>query len=140
MEVAERCTKKGWPDKKADVERVFRLQALYIEREALRFDYVFSKGAVAEATFNSLSRIHERLGTNWTDADEIGLGGQTPAYQGIATEIAQLLASWDVNCVDGPLRDVKRDAEYLAAEKSLGIRTRELNALLSSACRVESGE
>jgi len=122
---------KGWPDRKADVVKVFRLQALYIELEAQRFEYVISESARAGAEWSSLSRIHERLHTNWGAGDESSLADRSQKYKRIVAEIADLLSSWDATAIDGPLRDVQQDAEFRSAEWILGERTRELDAQLA---------
>ena len=78
--VLERCSLKGWPDKKAALRVTLRVQELFCEREALRLNHLLQDCArdnAAWESYTSISKVRERLEDGWNDDDEEALGTGT---------------------------------------------------------------
>ena len=79
FEVAEACSIKGWPDRKAAVQVAFRIQNLLNEQEALRFEYLIEKRPSESASWESLTSISKRLDEGWNTAEDEILKENNPA-------------------------------------------------------------
>jgi hypothetical protein len=44
LTIAERCLKKGWPDRSSELRISFSLQYLFIQRQTQRFEHLASHG------------------------------------------------------------------------------------------------
>ena len=44
MSIAERCSNRGWPDRKMEIRNAFRLQELFCDQEMLRFGHSSKPG------------------------------------------------------------------------------------------------
>jgi hypothetical protein len=133
--LAERCSLKGWPDRKIAVHNTFRLQLLFHERDAIRFEHLI-KGHPPEGaswqSFSSISNIFKRLNEAWEDVDEVAIKMDNPAYIDILTEIERRQASMDPAALDGPLRDLQEASEYRAARQAIAETLREIDDQLAS--------
>lgn len=131
--VFERCTLKGWPDKKGALRIAFELQALYCERERLRLKYL-GDSALGDAvwkSFTSISQIRQRLEQGWEATDEEKLLKDDAAYALIQQRIEELKASVDAVGTEGPFAMVKGDPEFIAAGNRLVEKLRSLDDELS---------
>ena len=70
LSIAERCSLKGWPDRRGALRNAFRLQQLYCEQELRRAEHL----AATLKTSGGLPRRPTTLGAldamvrqNWTD-------------------------------------------------------------------------
>jgi hypothetical protein len=132
--VLERCSLKGWPDKKADLRTAFRIQELLYEQMAIRLNYLLTDGASEDATWNSctsISKVQERLQEGWKDSDEETLSKSNGLYAAIQKEIDELRSILDSDGLTAPLKMARRDPEEIAAGHAISTRLRELDRQLS---------
>jgi hypothetical protein len=131
--VLERCSVKGWPDKKADLRMSFRLQELFLERMALRLNHLqnsASEDAVWKS-YTTTSAVHERVQEGWKDSDEETLAKKDAAYAALQKEIGDLTATLDPPGLEGPFQMVKGDSELIAAAHDFDRKVRALDGQLS---------
>ena len=64
---------KQSPEQEFELRNVFWLQILFIDREALRFDYLLRSCTSEITNCRSLSDINERLLEGWRGLDEDGI-------------------------------------------------------------------
>src|SRR5665213_4074751 len=67
---AEGFALKGWPDRKVALHNTFRLQLLFHDREALRFDHLtvgLGPEDVLWKSLSSMSNIFQRIDALWND-------------------------------------------------------------------------
>ncbi|HEY8052929.1 MAG TPA: hypothetical protein VIE42_08985 [Steroidobacteraceae bacterium] len=134
MAIFERCAIKGWPDKKAALHRVFRIQELFCEREALRLNHLLCDSAYDHAVWKgyaSISIVHDRLEGGWTNVEEQVLSSSDATYAAVQNEIENLNAANDPVALEGPFRMARRDPELIAATHNLENKVRELDVQLS---------
>jgi hypothetical protein len=135
MKIADTCSQKGWPDRGAVLYYTWECQKLYIQRQEIRFEHLFSRGEFESGVWKSLSSITDRLDKNWSDIDERGvvLGGNS-AYEKLMAEITELehsRASLDKDLLDGPLRALQRYAEYRTARQAIHDKVHEFDRRLA---------
>jgi hypothetical protein len=132
--VLERCSLKGWPDKRTDLRTAFRIQELLYEQMAMRLNYLLTDDASDDATWNSctsISKVQERLQEGWKDSDEETLSKSNVPYAAIQKEIGASKGVLDSVGLTAPLRMARRDPEEIAAGHAISTRLRELDRQLS---------
>lgn len=131
--VCERCSLKGWPEKKAALRMAFRLQELYCERQILRLKHLQSSVSDDAEWYSlrSISKIHERLEQRWETNEEEALCKTDSAYGAVQAEIRELKAELDPVGLEGPFAMLARDAENITARRVLAEKVRELDRELS---------
>jgi len=131
LSIAERCSIKGWPDRRAALQNSFRLQQLFNEREALRFDHLMNYHRFTVGDWKSLQTISARLEQGWSASEEEALRHVNSRYDDLEREILACQASQDPEALDEPLRAVQRDSEYVSARDAISRRTLELDKHLA---------
>jgi hypothetical protein len=129
--LAEKCSIKEWPDRTLALQKVFRLQILYNEREALRFEYLIKGDMPDIMTRKSLTRINERLIKEWTEAEEAGLRESNSTYRDLLRGIADLEGKADSPALDEPFQTLTQNSDYRSARLAFANRIQELNEQLS---------
>ena len=121
LAVAQACSVRGWPDRKAQVENAWRLQVLFSRREELRLEFLFKRRAHEIGIFKSVSEISSRLAEHWSANDEAEADavGTRSEYSDVLHEIEILQANLDSEVLAGPFQDVQRDPDYLFARSRL---------------------
>jgi len=87
---AEGFALKGWPDRKVALHNTFRLQLLFHDREALRFDHLtvgLGPEDVLWKSLSSMSNIFQRIDALWNDVEEDALKMANAAYADKLAEI-----------------------------------------------------
>jgi hypothetical protein len=116
--VVERCSLKGWPDRKVALRNAFKLQALLYDQQELRLDHLtnaFDPKDAVWKSFTSVSAIFKRLNEDWSDAEEEALKRSSPSYTVLLTAIKECQSLMDPDALDGPFLAAQRDPEYRAA-------------------------
>jgi hypothetical protein len=135
IKAADTCSHRGWPDCGAPLYNTWQCQRLYIRRQELRFEYLLRRGEFEIGTWNSLTKICNRLDENWSNIDERGALDNDSAYKDLAVAIAeteQIRASMDKNLLDGPMRTMQQHAEYRAARQAIYEKVHELDKCLEA--------
>jgi hypothetical protein len=117
---AEGFALKGWPDRKVALHNTFRLQQLFHDREALRFDHLtvgLGPEDVLWKSLSSKSNIFQRIDALWNDVEEDALKMANAAYADILAEVKEIQVSMDSTALDGPLLALQRDPEYHSARE-----------------------
>lgn len=117
---AEGFALKGWPDRKVALHNTFRLQLLFHDREALRFDHLtvgLGPEDVLWKSLSSMSNIFQRIDALWNDVEEDALKMANAAYADKLAEIKEIQVSMDSAALDGPLLALQRDPEYHSARE-----------------------
>lgn len=130
----ERCSLKGWPDKKAAVRNATYLQELFYERLSVRLKHLVLRSGLDEIRWNeytSTAKVHERLQGGWSESEEQALRLCDKAYARMQSEIAKLQATADPPALDGPFTMAKRDPELVSAGSKLDSTIRALDRELS---------
>jgi hypothetical protein len=131
--VLERCSVKGWPDRREALRTAFRLQELYCERKALRLmhlqDCVSDDGAWN--SYTSISAMHKRLEDEWQASEDQELSKSDATYRAIQAQIEELASAVDSVGLEGPLSMMKGDPEYIAATRALSEEVRRLDRELA---------
>jgi hypothetical protein len=127
---AETSSTKEWPDRKHVLLNVFRLQILYNEREALRFEYLLESNTPDIVTWKSLSRVNERLIKEWTEVEETGLKESNSAYRDVLRGIEDLEGKTDSLALDQPFQALTRNASYRDARRAFAKKIQQLNEKL----------
>jgi hypothetical protein len=136
--VAEACSNKGWPDRRALLYYTWHCQTLYIRRQEMRFERLLALGEFETGDWNSLGIITDRLYKTWTDSDEASALASDPVYQELTTEIARAekaRASMDQELLEGPLRTVQNQTEYRVAREAIADKVHELDQWLARLLR-----
>jgi hypothetical protein len=131
LRVAERCSIKGWPDRKPAILNAWRLQFLYNEWQSLRFEYLLRSGGFQQQAWESMSRISSRIVEDWSDVEERALSDSHRRYRAIKAEIAGCLAALDGEAIQEPFEAARRDPEYGAALLAVQDKLRALDAQLA---------
>lgn len=126
LKIAEMCSIKGWPDRKSYLRTLFRLQELYSTQEGMRFAYLADRHAMQVQCYDSLGSIVNRLQQDWSEEEETSLSDARPDYVVISKEIEINRGLLKSSEVDEPLSAVKRDPEYVRAERDFQGRYFEL--------------
>lgn len=130
LTLAETTSVSVSPTQEVVLRNVFRLQILYNEREALRFEYFFRKCSTEVAAFRSLSDLSERLIKDWSDDDEDGIKSGNSNYASVLQGIADLEGKTDSPALDKPFQTLTEDPNYRKARLAFAERTKELNERL----------
>lgn len=104
------------------LRNVFRLQTLFNQREALRFEYLIRNSSAEIAACRSLSCINERLLKGWSDGDEVTLKEGNSEYLGALREISTLEGKTDSPALDEPFRALTQNASYRDARLAFARR------------------
>jgi hypothetical protein len=131
LALAEICSVKGWPDRKAVIQNALKLQILFSQREERRLEYLLTRQAPEVAGYKSISETSKRLTEYWSEDDEAGIIGTGSIYCGILQEIETHQATLDSDALSGPFQAVQRDPEYLRARQTLEDKLRSLDHQLS---------
>lgn len=129
--LAEKCSIKEWPDRTIALQKVFRLQVLYNEREALRFEYLIKGDMPDIVTWKSLTRINERLIKEWTEVEEAGLRESNSTYRDVLRGIADLEGKTNSPALDEPFQALTQNSSYREARVAFANRIQKLNEQLS---------
>jgi len=129
--LAEICSVRGWPDRKAVVQNAFKLQILFNQREEMRLQFLLSRHAPEVARYKSVSEMSNRLTEHWSEDDEAGIAATSSRYRDILHEIEAQQASLDSDALTGPFQHAQRDPEYLHARQALQDKLRYLDDQLS---------
>lgn len=132
LRVAERCSLKGWPDRKAQIVNAWELQRLFNERQVLRFEYWLAANDSEEGSWVSVNSISRRLLQDWGQLEERELIDSNPQYQVIIAEIARREAALDSDAIREPFDAARRDSEYAAALLSMQETLRQVDAQLAT--------
>jgi len=132
LDVAERCSLKGWPDLKPQIVNAWELQRLFNEQETLRLEYWLSVGDPKKGSWTSVSSISRRLLRDWDHIEERTLADSNVRYREIAAEIARRQAALDSDAIREPFDAARRDPEYAAALLSMQGTLRDLDAQLAT--------
>ena len=133
MNVADICSHRGWAERGAVLYNTWQCQRLYIRRQELRFEHLLPRGEFESGTWNSLTRICDRLDKHWSAIDEHSALDANSAYRDLTIAIAEAehsRASMDKDLLDGPMRTMQEHAEYRAARQAIYERVHELNKRL----------
>ena len=129
IDETERCTLKGWPDRRSEIRETFELQRHYIEREVRRIRYVAESDARLDRKGVSLASIATRIDKDWTAADDAGLVAKDPSYVRTTEEINRILGLR--GSITEPLRDASSDPDYLRARQKFSELVQALDEELS---------
>jgi hypothetical protein len=130
LTLAETCSITESPDQEPVLRNVFRLQILYIDREALRFEYFLRNCTSAVADFRSLSDISKRLLKDWSDLDEDGIKSGNSNYRAVLQGIVELEGKTDSPYLDKPFQALTQNPNYRNARSAFAKRIEELNEKL----------
>jgi hypothetical protein len=134
MRTAETCSQRGWPDRGAVLYYTWKCQQLYIHRQEMRFEHVFSRGEFETGVWNSLTSITDRLDKNWSDIDERSALSNNSAYKDLTTAISEAehsRASMDKDLREGPIQTLQQHAEYRTARQAIYEKVHELDKRLA---------
>jgi hypothetical protein len=131
LTVAERCSIKGWPDRKPAMLNAWRLQFLYNEWQCLRFEYLLRSRGFQHPLWESMSSISSRIVEDWSEVEEQALSDSNLRYREIREEIAGCRAALDGEAIKEPFEAARRDPEYAAALLAVQDKLRELDAQLA---------
>jgi hypothetical protein len=130
LTLAETCSITESPDQEPVLRNVFRLQILYNEREALRFEYFLRNCTSEVADFRSLSDISKRLLKDWNDHDEDGIKSGNSNYTTVLQGIVELEGKTDSPSLDKPFQALTQNPNYRNARLAFAKRIEELNEKL----------
>ena len=117
-------------DSEHALRNVFRLQILYNEREALRFEYVLRNCPSEVADCRSLSDIGMRLLKDWSDNDESGIKSGNSNYKTVLLGIEELEGKTDSPSLDRPFQALTQNPNYRKARLAFAERIKKLNERL----------
>lgn len=66
---ARRCSLRGWPDRKRELDTAFELQVLLLRRHELRFEYLMKMRLIQSDSWPSLLEFTKRLNDGWRDTE-----------------------------------------------------------------------
>jgi hypothetical protein len=130
LTLAETTSISESPDQEPVLRKVFRLQILYNEREALRFEYLLRKCTSEFADFKSLSDVSKRLLKDWSDHDEDGTKLVHSNYTTVLQGIVELEGKTDSPSLDKPFQALTQNPNYRKARLAFAERIKELNESL----------
>ncbi len=130
LTLAETCSITESPDQAPALRNVFKLQILYNEREALRFEYFLRNCTSEVADFRSLSDISKRLLKDWSDHDEDGIKSGNSNYTTVLQGIVELEGKTDSPSLDKPFQALTQNPNYRDARLAFAKRIEELNEKL----------
>lgn len=129
--LAEKSSIEEWPDRRLALQKVFRLQVLYNERETMRFEHLIMGDVHDVATWKSLSKINERLLKNWGEVEEAGLRERNSIYKDVLRGIENLEGKVDSAALDEPFRTLTQNSTYHDARLAFANRIQKLDEQLS---------
>jgi hypothetical protein len=131
LTLAATCSIKQSPEQEPELRNVFRLQILYSDREALRFEYLL-RACTSEITkCKSLSDINTRLLKDWRGSDEDGITPGNSNYVTVLQGISELEGKTDTPALDKPFQALTQNPQYQKARAALAKRIEELNKALT---------
>jgi len=130
LTLAETISISESPTQEPVLRNVFRLQILYNEREALRFEHFLRKCTSEVADFRSLSDLSKRLLQDWTENDEDGVKSGNANYATVLQRIVELEGKTDSPSLDKPFQTLTQNPNYRKARLAFAQRIKELNERL----------
>ena len=130
----ERCSLKGWPDRKAAIHNATHLQKVFFERLSVRLKDLVLRSGLDDISWNEYTttrKVHERLQDGWTDDEEQALRLCDKAYARMEGEIAKLQTTADPPALDGPFTMAQRDPDLVSAGIKLESTVRALDRELA---------
>jgi hypothetical protein len=95
----------------------FRLQTIFIEGQAMRFDFLLKSKTIHCARFKSLDDIGARLDKEWMEAEEGAIRERNPHYGNVSREIDAIQSRWGADAAAKLHQDPKyRDASEAMAD------------------------
>ncbi len=140
--IAERCSLKGWPDRREALRNAFRLQQLFCEQELRRAEHIAAASRTSGGSPRlptTLNVIDEMVHQSETDLEEKALRQADPRYEALAGEIEECRAASDRTATEGPLKAAQSDPEYQKARKAAQEMALECDRLLNSGAKPLSG-
>jgi hypothetical protein len=138
LSATEGFSTRGWPDRKRDLKVAFKLQGLLLDAEGLRLKCVFENRTLDDARTQqpaTLEVIERRLSTEWGRDEENALIASSPAYSSVINEIETCRKILKSSALDGPLRAVQHDPDYIVSRKRMREAVQLLNKRLAEASR-----
>jgi hypothetical protein len=140
--IAERCSLKGWPDRKEVLQNAFRLQQLFCERELRRVERLAATLKMSDGLHRrptTIKAVDAMVNESWTDLQETELRQVDPRYEALAAEIEKCRAASHGAATEGPLKAAQWDPEYQKARKAAQEVVLECDRLLKSSAERLSG-
>jgi hypothetical protein len=110
---------------------MFGIQRLFIERQALRFEYLLRDGVFNLDTWISLNSITERLDKEWSEKEEMELKESSTTYNEVSREIKERQSRLNASALRGPGKTLQQDAKYRNARLALAKEIERLDKNLS---------
>jgi hypothetical protein len=130
LALSETCSIKEWPNRRTELSNAFKLQILYNEREALRFEYLLRNNDQELVTCRALSMIHDRLLKQWTATDETSIRESDLIYRDVLRGIQNLEGKTDSSSLNEPFQSLTRNALYQQARESFAERIKKFDEQL----------
>jgi hypothetical protein len=128
---AERCSIKVSPGQTIALQNAFRLQLLFNDRDALRFEYLLRGDALEILEMKSLYAMSDRLRQGWGGVEESDLRETNLNYVDVLRQIELLEGSLDSIALEEPLNAVKRDSDYQEARRVIAEKIQKFHKQLS---------
>jgi hypothetical protein len=130
LTLAATCSINQSPEQEPELRNVFRLQILYSDREALRFEYLLRNCTSEITKCRSLSDINKRLLKDWRSLDKDGIAPGNSNYVTVLQEIAELEGNTDSPALDKPFQALTQNPQYREARAAFAKRIEELKKRL----------
>jgi hypothetical protein len=143
LTIAERCSLKGYPDRREALRNAFRLQQLYGEQELMRAEHIAVTLKTSDDSRRpptTLKAVDAMVHENWTDAHEKALRQTDQRYKGLASAIEQCRAASIPGATEGPLKAAQWDPEYQQARKAAQETVVDCDRLLKSGAKSPRGQ
>lgn len=111
---------------------MFAIQNLFIDRQALRFEYLLRGGVFNLDSWASLNSITERLDKEWSEREETELLTSNTIYNNVSREIRERQSRLDASKLRGPGKTLQQDSKYRDARAALAEMIRKLDKQLST--------
>jgi hypothetical protein len=121
----ERAVKVA-PDQSAALLKCFRMQVLMNEQQSIRFESLLKSNFRDWALLKSLDAIAQRLGKDWSAAEDEALIQRNSHYRDVSQEIKDIQANWDFDSLTEPLRVLDQDPQYRAERLTIADSVEEL--------------
>jgi hypothetical protein len=119
------------PDRILVWQDMFGIQRLFIERQALRFEYLLGSGVFDLDTWTSLNGITERLDKEWSEKEETHLKESSAIYNNVFREIRERQSRLNSSATRGPGEILQQDSKYRDARIALARKIEKLDKKLS---------
>jgi hypothetical protein len=120
---------------KREILNAMRLQWLYSEQEVHRLECLAHIEPSSIRDLAILSALNERAFKGWTDSEESHLKDTNPVYSQLVRHIKICIDGLSAEALDGPIRDARRDPEYLLAKNAAADAVAECDVALSEITR-----